>query len=64
MMATDKDTLQINGCGMFNWNSSLSKSRKVEILNWYEKLSEQEKRYIQELRQESYESAVFDERSE
>lgn len=63
-MATNNDTFRINGCGLFYWASSLSDARKLEILNWYEGLTKEEKEMVQDLRQESYEDAVYNEREQ
>lgn len=51
---TTEQEYEINGSGLFHWNSSLKNDDKLEILNWYRSLSQKEKDYIDILREESF----------
>jgi len=50
----------INSSGLFFWNSNIDNKKKVEIIKWYNSLSDIEKKYVDILRNESYEDAVYD----
>jgi len=50
---TQEEEYSINGSGLFNWNSDLSKEEKLNIINWFNKLSTKEKEYIMILREEA-----------
>lgn len=47
------DDVLINGSGLFNWNSSLSKDSKLKIVNWYNSLTKEERQYVDDLRSEA-----------
>jgi len=47
------DEYIINGSGLFNWNSSLSTDKKLEMLKWFYNLSDLEKEYVMNFRREA-----------
>lgn len=50
----------INGSGLFFWNSTLDDNIKLEIVNWYNSLPPNEKKFVDILRNEvSDESEYF-----
>lgn len=49
----------IDGSGLFFWNSSLDYETKLKIVNWYNNLSEEDKRYVDILRAEASDEAEF-----
>jgi len=44
----------VNGSGLFHWNSSVKDEEKLEIVKWYKSLDDKFKKYINILRDESY----------
>jgi len=53
------DTYLINGSGLFFFNSRLDNKVKIEILNWYNNLSKEEKKFVDILRNEASDEAIF-----
>ena len=51
---------KINGSGLFFWKSNIKDEKKIEIIKWYDNLSDIEKKYIDILMNESYEDAIYD----
>jgi hypothetical protein len=47
----------INGSGLFFWNSTLSKEKKLEIIKWYNHLNLNEREYVDILRNEAKDEA-------
>jgi isocitrate lyase len=47
------DDYIINCSGLFNWNSTLSKDTKLEMLKFFNNLSELEKEYVMNFRKEA-----------
>jgi hypothetical protein len=46
------DDYIIDGSGFFNWNSSLTTDKKLEMLKWFYNLSDLEKEYVMNFRRE------------
>lgn len=53
------DEQQINGSGLFFFRSSLPTNRKIEILNWYNTLSQEQKDFVMDLRIEAMNESEF-----
>ena len=47
------DDLDINGSGLFHWNSSIKKEVKLKMVKWYNNLSSEERQYVDDLRHEA-----------
>jgi hypothetical protein len=54
------DQYKINGSGLFFFNSSVNDKIKIEVLNWYNELSQRERDYINILRNEAREESEWD----
>lgn len=50
---------RINGSGLFFFLSNLTTDEKIEILDWYEGLSEKEKGYVETLRSEQHDETEY-----
>jgi len=50
---TSEEDLLINGSGLFHWNSSVKKDIKLKMVEWYNNLTPEEKKYVHDLRYES-----------
>lgn len=52
-----EDLLLINGSGLFWWGSRRSDAEKLEIVRWYQGLPDQDRRFVDVLRNESSDEA-------
>ena len=59
---SNETKFEINGSGLFNWNSSLTDERKLEILSWFKGLTKEEQKYVNEIRSEGYDDGTYDEK--
>jgi len=51
---TVEQEYEINGSGLFHWNSSLRNDEKLELVRWYKSLPIPHQLNIMKLREESY----------
>jgi len=49
----EEEQFLIDGSGLFHWNSSLSEETQLEVVKWYNSLDDQQKKYVDILRDES-----------
>ena len=54
-----KDKYLINGSGLFFFNTQLDDETKLKIVNWYNNLSETDKKYVNILRDESSDESSY-----
>ena len=45
--------LDIDGSGLFHWNTSIKRDKKLKMLKWYNNLSPEEKKYVRDFRHEA-----------
>lgn len=50
---------RINGSGFFHFLSSLSEAKKLEILDWFDSLTDKQKEYVEVLRREAIDETQF-----
>jgi hypothetical protein len=43
----------VNGSGLFNWNSSIKDEVKIKMLEWYNSLTDEERKYVNDFRHEA-----------
>ena len=59
-MALTKDQkLEIDGSGLFFFKTYLKEERQLEILKWYQSLTDKERGYIDDLRDELKDETNF-----
>ena len=59
MELTHEQELEINGSGLFFFQTDLEANKQLEILNWHNSLTKQQKEFVRILRHEASEEAEF-----
>ncbi len=59
MAITKEQRLELNGSGLFFFKTRISEERQLEILHWYRSLTDKERMYIDDMRDETRYDAEF-----
>jgi hypothetical protein len=58
-MEFDNDQQRVSASGLFWFRSDLPLAEKIEIIDWYDGLSPQARRFVDRLRQEARDDTAF-----